>query len=323
MNTFWCTAVLVALVTTAFGFQDAPSASLLAQVRSGVADALRAKGYGDIDNITVEVQASVPVPIHDSYHRGRADSSSQAPGPDAFIRTIVRESNVFQQPALVFLARGTAGALLSYSGTPGTGGFLPLEEEEWREVARALEPFYAAAVDITRGPERFHRFLPAEMREMLRHAQRKMRLFLPRAAVDELPEKELRRFVALAFDTHTVQAWAAFEGVQHRVRERPRNQMIDENPGAFMASVERALAEARVALRDIGALDARHMDLCAAYMRHLVGEGVVAREDPMRDPVRLPSGARMYSALLGAPGGVYVHFVIEKGTVQIVAVDML
>jgi hypothetical protein len=30
----------------------------------------------------------------------------------------------------------------------------------------------------------------------------------------------------------------------------------------------------------------------------------------------------MYSALL-APGGVYVHFVVEKGTVCIVVVDMV
>lgn len=71
------------------------------------------------------------------------------------------------------------------------------------------------------------------------------------------------------------------------------------------------------------ALDARHMGLCAPYIRHLVGEGVVAREDPMRDPVRVPPGARMYSALLGVPGGVYVHFVVEKAGVRIIAVDML
>ena len=72
-------------------------------------------------------------------------------------------------------------------------------------------------------------------------------------------------------------------------------------------------------LREAGVMSPGRMASSRAYVRRMLGEGYLVREDPDRDGIRkLPRGARMYTVMLGAP---LPHVIIDRGRLRIVAVD--
>ena len=234
--------------------------------------------------------------------------------PEAYVLTAIYVNGKFREPAMVWFADDMPDMRFSYTG----GSFLPLEEQEWRDVSAMLDGFYATAVDVSRGPERFDEYLPENMRQMLDLPAEKNRMWVSPDAVTTLSNDQLRRFVASAFDHWILTAWAALNRLPW-----PANPMrpadIRRDPIAVTASLETANAEMRRVLREAGVLTLERVVPAQMYVRRMLGEGYMVREDPDRDGIRrLPRGARMYTVMLGAP---LPHVIIERGKLRIVAVD--
>jgi hypothetical protein len=234
--------------------------------------------------------------------------------PEAYVLTAIYVNGRFREPAVVWFEDGIADMRFSYTG----GDFLPLEEQEWRDVAAMLDGFYATAVDVTRGPERFYEYLPEDMRQMLDLPAEKNRMWVSPDAVKTLANDQLRRFAASAFDHWILTAWAALHHLPWPANPiRPAD--IRRDPVAVTASLQTANAAMRRVLREAGVLTPERMASGQMYVRRMLGEGYMVREDPDRDGIRkLPRGARMYTVMLGAP---LPHVIIDRGKLRIVAVD--
>ena len=72
-------------------------------------------------------------------------------------------------------------------------------------------------------------------------------------------------------------------------------------------------------LKKAGALSPQRLASDRAYVRRLLGEGYLVRENPARDGVRVSDGNRMYATALG---GLFPHIVKRNGSIRIVAVDL-
>jgi hypothetical protein len=281
-----------------------------------------------LDDVRIEPVADVDVvPNHATLHRPGSMPIGAASFPDALVRVGIWRGRRFEQTTTVVF-RGTGSRIEpSYNGSQG---FLPLEEAEWRHVAAALEPLYAAAVNGALGWQRFLPFLPDDMRKVLRRERPKMRLGLPPTAVDVLSQDDLRKFVALIFDAAVLRHWAEFEevggfkgaGEVDDVIRTVSNQAQD--PRALIARLEESLSRVRGRLQDLGAFDQEHLARTAGYLRRVIGEGLVAREAPERDRITgLPRGARMYSPPLGGWSAAYFpHFIVTDGRPMLVAIDL-
>jgi hypothetical protein len=236
--------------------------------------------------------------------------------PDAFVLAATYVDGQFREPALVTFRDGRPDVRFSYSGS---SGFLPLGEQEWMEMASAVDNLYAVAADVSRGPERFEAFLPQDMRRMLDLRAEKNRLFLTQEAVRTLSNDQLRRFVTLIFDAWALSAWLALEKLPAPLTTW-NVANIRRDPVKVIASLESEVQEARRMLNAAGALSAERIAGSQMYVRRLLGEGTMVREDPDRDGIsNLPRGARMYTVLLGAP---LPHVVLDRGMLRIVAVDL-
>jgi hypothetical protein len=235
--------------------------------------------------------------------------------PDAYVLTTTYVKGKFREPALVWFADGVADIRFSYPTRPDA--FLPLEEREWTDVSSRLSGFYAVATDVTRGPERFDAYLPADMRQMLDLRGEKNRMWLRPDAIEALSNEQLRRFVSLMFDRAVLNVWIEVSG-----RPAPSNDVrpadIRRDAVAAIASLEASTAAMRKTLADAGAVVPERMAAVSMYIRRLLGEGYMVREDPARDGIKLPRGARMYTVLLGGP---LPHVIVDKGKVRVVAVD--
>jgi hypothetical protein len=124
-------------------------------------------------------------------------------------------------------------------------------------------------------------------------------------------------------DMSALNQWMELEGFD-RQADLPRQISPDKDPRAFIKTLGSALAARRRMLKDIGAFEPRHLEMCAPFVRRLLGEGLVAREDPARDRItHLPEGSRMYAAPLGGfSAALFPHFVLVNGQLRIVAFDL-
>jgi hypothetical protein len=275
----------------------------------------------DTSDLRVELLGDpILLPDHRAFHRDHTRTAGRTP-PDAIAAAAIRARDVFRESVLIVFRGEQGQAEFSYNGSPG---FLPLEEREWREVSAALERFYASAVDVARGPERFHPYLPEDMREALGSPAPKRRLLLPLEAVErELSNDELRQYAGLMLDMAALNQWMEFEGLD-RFADLPRQLSPNKDSRAFIRGLASVLAERRRTLKNLGAFEPRHIDACVPFVRRLLGEGLVAREDPARDRItHLPEGSRMYAAPLGGfTAALFPHFVLVNGQIRIVAFDM-
>jgi hypothetical protein len=235
--------------------------------------------------------------------------------PEAFVETATYVNGAFHEPAVVVFQDGRPDAHFSYSSS---GGFLPLEEREWREVSDALASFFEDAVDVSRGAERFNAYLPDDMRAMFSLRAEKNRLFLRPEAVASLTNDQLRRFMALTLDALALDAWMHLNGLDADSPWRPAD--VRQDPAGVIQSLERLCNDERIKLKKAGALSPERLASDRAYVSRLLGKGYLVREDPARDGIRLSGGDRMYAA---AFGGLFPHIVLRNGSVRIVAVDLL
>jgi len=262
----------------------------------------------------------VLLPDHRSLHRRTLRVTASRTSPDAIAAAAIRTGETFRESVLIVF-RGEQGATtFSYNGSPG---FLPIGEDEWRDASAALESFYATAVDVARGPERFYPYLAGDMRQVLRSSAPKRRLFLPLDAIDtELTQDELRRYAALIMDMASLNPWMELEGLDRRT-DLPRISPASD-PRGFLRALFATLEARRRTLKQLGAFESRHVELCAPFVRRLLGEGLVAKEDPRRDGMtHVPPTSSMYAAPIGGvPAALSPHFVLVNGQVRIVGFDM-
>jgi hypothetical protein len=289
-----------------------------------VAAATEALRFGRKSTADVRVELlgePILLPDHRPFHTRTISRTALTTPPDAIVAAAVRAGDVFRESVLIVFYGDQGETVFSYSDSPG---FLPLKEKEWREISTALEGFYQTAVDVERGPERFYPYLPEDMRPMLRSPAPKRRLFLSLDAVErELSNDDLRRHAALMLDLAALNQWMEFEGLD-RQTDLPRQVSPDKDPRAFIKALASTLAARRRVLRELGASDSRHVDSSALFVRRLLGEGLVAREDPGRDRItHLLPGSPMYAAPLGGfTAALFPHFVLVNGQLRIVAFDL-
>jgi hypothetical protein len=94
---------------------------------------------------------------------------------------------------------------------------------------------------------------------------------------------------------------------------------VRQNPEQVIKSLEKLCKDERDKLKKAGALSPERLASGRAYVRRMLGEGYLVREDPARDGIRLTGSERMYAAALG---GLFPHIVLRNGSVRIVAVDL-
>jgi hypothetical protein len=234
--------------------------------------------------------------------------------PEAFVETATYVNGAFREPAVVVFQEGRPDARFSYSSS---SGFLPLEEQEWRELSAALASFFDVAADVTRGAERFNVYLPDDMRAMFNLRAEKNRLFLRPEAVGKLTNDELRRFTALTLDALSLRAWMILNGIAPSDPWRPAD--VRQDPERVIKSLDRLCNDERDKLKKAGALSPERVASGRAYVRRMLGEGYLVREDPARDGIQLSGRDRMYATALA---GIFPHIVLRNGSVRIVAVDL-
>jgi hypothetical protein len=275
-----------------------------------------------LDNVRIELLAEADIiPDHAALHRDGTVPLVTSNLPDALVRVAIWRGRRFDQTATVVFVGTNAHIELSYNGS---SGFLPLEEAEWRRVAAALEPFYAAAVEAGLGWQRFLPFLPANMRTVLRRDRPKQRLGLPLDAADYLSQDDLRQFVALQFDRAVLLRWAEFEGLSEQFQTELDAAGRDQDMRVFIPRLDQALGRFRSRLQDLGVFDEEHFARSAGFLRRVIGEGLVTREAPQRDRITgLPGGARMYSPPLGGwSAAIFPHLILTNGRPLLVALDL-
>ena len=240
--------------------------------------------------------------------------SAPAGAPEAVAIVAVYEKGRFLDVGLVGFSDDKASSRLSNEN----GGFERLDEEEWRDMTKIVDGFYAVAVDVTRGPERFVPYLPEDMRQMLDLQGEKNRIWLQPEAVRSLSNDQLRRFVSLTFDQGVLSLWIELSGMTAPpLAVGPAD--IRRDPVAVIAALESSTAAMRRMLTDGGVITAERLTATQMYVRRLLGEGYIVRERPERDGIRwLPPGARMYTVMLGPP---LPHVIVDDGKLRIVAVD--
>ena len=224
--------------------------------------------------------------------------------PEAIAVAAVYEEGTFSDVGLVMFRGDTVNSRLSNTG----GAFEQMEEREWQNMTASLDSFFADAVDVTRGAERFVPYLPENMRQMLDLRGEKNRIWLRPEAIARLSHDQLRRFVSLIFDQAVLTVWSEVSGVPWSSGFNA--SQIRRDPPSAIASLEASTAAVRKALVDGGAVTPERMAAAQRYVRRLLGEGYMVRESPRRDGIKLPRGARMYTVMLGGP---LPHVIVEGG----------
>jgi hypothetical protein len=233
--------------------------------------------------------------------------------PEAIVTIAVYEKERFGDVGLVKFFGDAANSRMS-----NPGGFEQLEEKEWLEMTSILDGFFGEAADVTRGPERFVPYLPANMRQMLDLRGEKNRMWLPPEAIRSLSNDQLRRFVSLMFDKAVLNVWMEVSGRPSAITFGDRPVDIRRDPLAATMALETSTSAMRKALTESGTIAPERIATTQLYVRRLLGEGYIVRENPSRDGIKLPRGARMYTVMLGGP---LPHVIVENGKLRVVAVD--
>jgi len=287
-----------------------------------------------------------------------AGSGLLAIAPEAIVQVNLYSGEVVREQATVFF----------FENRPATPQFSPrdnpfstatMNKKEWEEISGELESFFAAAVEVNRGIERFYPYVPDDIRSLLKHPDRKFRLYMPPGAVDpswrerladeaaargtkpgplegvdgwkeKLSDDELRRFVALALDAIVQQSLLAVEGYSKEASDqaaRQRPQALVSNPREAIKLAEEIVSQNKRLLEKAGVLNPEHLKLTSSYMERMIGKGSVVKE--VSKPYPCPcfhlssEDAELYVSSLGVPfGGPALHFSRTGGKLRIVCVAL-
>jgi hypothetical protein len=288
-----------------------------------------------------------------------AGSRLPAIAPDAIVRVNLCSGEIVSEQAMVFF----------FEGRPPMPQFSPpkdnpfpkatMNRNELEEISGELESFFADAVDVGRGAERFYRYLPDDIRSLLKHPDRKFRLYMPPGAVDpswreklaeeaaargatptplegvdgwreKLSDDELRRFVALTLETLIQQSLLEVIGHSKEARDqaaRQRPQTLVSNPREAIKLAEEIVSQNRRLLKAVDILNPEHLKPTSGYMELLIGKGFVVKEVSQPNPCPCfhlsPEDAALYVSSFGAPfGGPSLHFSRMSGKLRIVCVAL-
>jgi hypothetical protein len=237
---------------------------------------------------------------------------STAELPDAFVHMNVYRGSVFKERATVIFMNQKP--LIRFSGQKSPGSAFSeaaMDEGELQRVDERLDSFFTTAVDASRGSERFNSFLPLDIRSLLKHPDRKFRLYMPPAAVEpswregllkeagslkdgtvegvdnwkkKLSDKDLRSFVALTLDLAVQQNWMAFEGLQQESEARLKPQLLASNPKEYIKLLKKTVSRNRQLLEKAGVLSPSHLRLISDYLKQLIGKSLIVKEVSRPEP---------------------------------------
>jgi hypothetical protein len=277
-------------------------------------------------------------------------SGSHASFPDAIVLVNLNKGTIVREQAMVLFANNRPTRTL-FSAQTAFFSQGALDRTERQQIASELDSFFTVAVDVSRGSERFYPYLPEDIRSLLKHPDRKFRMYMPPGAVDpswreqlaresvrrsgldgldgwneKLSDDELRRFVALQLDVVVQQAWLMVEGYVKEVTDQAARQRLNalvSNPRAFIKLLEESVSHSRSLLEKAGALSSEHLMQASGYMKRMIGQGFVVKEISKPDPcpcfISSPPEATLFVTSWGSPpGGPALHFTRKGGTMRIV-----
>lgn len=269
--------------------------------------------------------------------------------PDAIVLVNLKDGQTIRKQAIVLLA----------SGRPPSARFSPqpffsqsaMDQTEFQQVANELELFYSDAADISRGSERFYPYLPDDIRSLLKHRDRKLRMYMPPGAVDpawretlaqgmasgnsldgisewqeKLSDEELRRFVAVQLNAVVQKTFLAIGGYEKEVAaqaDRQRPQATVSNPREYTKQLEENVAQNRSLLQRAGFLSPDRLKATSSFIKPLIGYGFIEKEVSNPNPcpcfAPVPENAAFYVTSLGLPsGGLALHFSRIGGRLRII-----
>jgi hypothetical protein len=268
--------------------------------------------------------------------------------PSAIVLINLNRGTAIQGQAIVTFADGRPpGILLSEKSVFSEG---TMDRAEYGEVANELDSFFSAALDVSLGSERFFPYLPDDIRSLLRHRDRKVRMYMPPGAVDpswreklaqeissvnsldgingwkeKLSDNELRRFVAAQLDVVVQQSLLIARGYVKEAMDqasRHRPQLLVSDPREFIKILEESVLQNRRVLAGSGILIPENLRRSSSYVKRILGQGFIVKEVSKPDPCPCflsPGGSEtLYVISLGSPsGGPKIHFRRTDGRLQI------
>ena len=270
--------------------------------------------------------------------------------PNAMVLVNLYQGTTVREQALVVFAEGRPPAAAFFPGKP-VFSEVALDRNEFRQVMNELERFYRDAADVSRGSDRFYPYLPDDIRSLLKHRDRKLRMYMPPGAVDpawreklarekvsahaldgiagwqeRLSDEELRRFVAVQLDAVVQKTFLAIGGHEKEataLANFQRPQATVSNPREFTKLLEESVAQNRSLLQKSAFPSPDRFKAASDYMRHLIGYGFVAKEVSKPDPCPcfepFSADAAFYVTSFGLPsGGIALHFSRMDGQIRIV-----
>jgi len=271
-----------------------------------------------VDRIQISVIGQPIVRPDRAAHLSKVDAKERVAvdvAPDALVLIKLRDSGQFRSPALVAF-RDQQAEVTFYDTDPLR---YPMDEGEWSLVAKELEPFYKAASEINRGPERFDPFLQQLIRATEEAIRTKREQSPPGLSINEIG-----RFNCLFLDSYSLMNWLGFEGLEPDdsfVRRSLTAQALKSDPRKANDDLAKGVEEWRNLLQKSGALEPDHLRSASAYMRRKLGEGLLFKEsNSVRKWPWLPESATLYSAPL--IGRIKCHVIFSRidGQLQIVGI---
>jgi hypothetical protein len=265
--------------------------------------------------------------------------------PDAIVLVNLNNGAIVTEQALVmFSSNRPARTLFSSQKSFFSKG--TLDRTELQQVEKELDSFFAAAMDVSRGSERFYPYLPDDIRSVLKHPDRKFRMYMPPGAVDpswreklaqemgsansidgingwkeKLSDDELRLFVALQLDVIVQQSFLLFGGIEEKAIAQAnlqRPQTLISNPREFIKSLEQSVVQNKKLLEGTGFLNPEHLRMASSYMKLLISQGYLIKEVPTPEPcpcfLSSPAAATLYVTSFTS---LDLHFTWKGGALQI------
>lgn len=233
--------------------------------------------------------------------------------PEAIVLVVARRAGKIER---AFQVRFLSGQPSPYEVTSSTlGSALPLDENEYGEIAEELWGFYVTAIHVSLGAERFFPYFPRDLRAAFPPEHWVWRPGSSRAVPSEA---EARLRIALMLDAEMHRAWSLLEVAhvpewdefvpQEASTESEACALMAENLPAHIASMKRKLQQA-------GALTAEHRVATRPYLQRLVGYGMLVKEPvpaALQGRWQADSGYRVYL------GGLHLYFIRRAGRLELV-----
>ena len=270
--------------------------------------------------------------------------------PNAMVLVNLYQGTTVREQALVVFAEGRPPAAAFFPGKP-VFSEVALDRNEFRQVMNELERFYRDAADVSRGSDRFYPYLPDDIRSLLKHRDRKLRMYMPPGAVDpawretltrgmasghplegiygwreRLSDEELRRFAAVQLDAVVQMTFLAIVGYEKEsaaLANRQRPQATVENPREQTKQLEENVAQNRSLLQKADFFSPDRFKATINFLKPLIGYGFIAKEVSKPNPCPCfesnSENAAFYVSSFGLPsGGFALHFSRIGGRLRII-----